>query len=148
MMKKCSHRSETGMGLGFLYITQNTAVNGNFFAFGFAFVQCDRALTPSRTTVHIWSDSQDPDPNTVILINTYWDFFRHWLLAMSDCSTCHLLQKPHLGEWWCYFDESSASLWECNPSSMPSVMKSSLNTSIISKKSLPQKFFLTLPKRS
>ena len=79
---------------------------------------------------------------------SYWDFFRHWLLAMSDCSTCHLLQKPHLGEWWCYFDESCASLWECNPSSMPSVMKSSLNTSIISKKSLPQKFFLTLPKRS
>ena len=29
------------------------------------------------TSVHIWSDSHDPDPNTMILINTYLDFFRH-----------------------------------------------------------------------
>ena len=35
--------------------------------------QYERALTsPWMTiTVHIWSDSHDPHPNTVILINTY-----------------------------------------------------------------------------
>ena len=59
-----------------------------------------------------------------ILILTRWfsltliqTFFRHWLLAMSDHNVCHLLQKPHLGEWWwCYFDTACASLWECNES--------------------------------